>query len=529
MERMSTLDAGFYLVEHENVPMHIGSVVVFEGPAPPYKKVVKLYAGKIPLVPRYRKVVRTTPLQLFGPYWADDERFDIGYHVRRATVPEPGGPGELSALAAEIFANPLDRSRPLWEAWLLDGIAGGGWAILSKVHHCMVDGVGGTELLTTLFELGPDTRRPPPPVRWEPEPRPSVLSQVAGGLRDGVTWPLRQVATVPGLVMQRLRIPADLPSFGRGLTGSARRLTEPSASSLNGPVGPERRWTWTTASYSEVKQIRQGLGGTVNDVLLAVITRGFRDLLEARGELTDGLVVRSLVPVSVRGKDEHGMITNRISAVLANLPVSEPDPVRRLRLLQHQMSDLKRTHQAVGAEFLTEVLGMAAPTLLALGLRAALRLRQPLVQTVTTNVPGPPFPLYVLGRKMTGSYPYVPIANNIRIGLAIFSYLGSFAFGVTADPKSVPDLDVLINGIGHGMAELSKAAAERSRADRDSSQSLHDYVPWAYGVSGARAALGGAGDRWFGGDAWVRSEGLTVPASASRSCSARAACSAQRG
>lgn len=462
MERMSTLDAGFYFVEHENVPMHIGSVVVFEGPAPKYKEIKALYAAKLPLVPRYLKVVRTMPMQLFRPFWVDDEQFDIGYHVRRAKVPSPGGPAELSDLAAEIFAQPLDRSRPLWEAWLLKGIDGGGWGILSKVHHCLVDGIGGTDLLTRMFELGPESRRPPP-VSWEAEAGPSALSQVVAGLRDSVTWPLRQLASVPGFVVQRLQIPGDLPSFGRGLTRSARRLTTPSASSLNGPVGPERRWTWTTVSYSQVKQIRLGLGGTVNDVLLAAITRGFRDLLDARGELTDGLVVRSLVPVSVRGKNDEGMIANRISAVLANLPVGEPDPVWRLGLLRHQMTDLKRTHQAVGAEFITEMLGFAAPTVLALGTRTAFRLRQPLVQTVTTNVPGPPFPLYVLGRQMVASYPYVPIANNIRIGLAIFSYLGSFAFGVTADPHTVPDLDVLITGIGRGMDELSEAAAMRNR------------------------------------------------------------------
>jgi hypothetical protein len=238
---------------------------------------------------------------------------------------------------------------------------------------------------------------------------PAQPAGVGSGARDTVTWPLRQLADAPAFLQSRLRSRADLLRFGRGLGGSALRLTAPSASSLNGPIGPHRRWAWTTASLSRVKRIRVALGGTVNDILLAAITRGFRDLLAERGELSEGLVVRSLVPISLRRQDERGVVTNRVSAVLANLPVGEPDPMRRLALLRGQMDDLKRTRQAVGAELLTQMLGFAAPTLLALGSRAAFQLPQPLVQTVTTNVPGPRFPLFVLGRQMVEAYPYVPI------------------------------------------------------------------------------------------------------------------------
>ena len=452
MERMSTLDAGFFFVEHENVPMHLGSLAVFEGPAPAHEDLVQMFAAKLPLVPRYRQVVRTTPLQVFRPMWVDDEHFEIGYHVRHAAVPAPGGATELRNLAARIFAQRLDRARPLWEEWLLEGLEGDRWAIISKVHHCMVDGVGGTDLMTVVFDTDPDAERPAA-VEWEPEPGQSVASLVADGVRDAVTWPLRQLTAAPDL-LRRLGTPGELLGFGRGLTGSARRLAAPAASSLNGPIGPHRRWDWTTASLSEVKQIRRTHGGTVNDVLLAAITRAFRDLLEDRGELSDGLVVRSLVPVSVRGQDEGGAVTNRVSAVLANLPVGEPDPLRRLALVREQMDGIKRTYQAVSAEILTGMLGFAAPMWLALGSRAAFRVPQPLVQTVTTNVPGPRFPLYILGRRMLAAYPYVPIGNRLRISVAIFSYLDSFSFGITADYNSVPDLDVLIGGIGRGLAEL---------------------------------------------------------------------------
>ncbi len=466
---MSTLDAGFYFVEHENVPMHLGSLALFEGPAPAYADLVKLLAAKLPLVPRYRQVVRTSPLQIFRPVWVDDEHFEIGYHVRHSAIPPPGGDEQLRNLAARVFAQRLDRSRPLWETWFLEGIEGGRWAIISKVHHCMVDGIGGTDLMTVVFDLSPDAARPAP-VTWKPEPGPSVLNLVAGGVRDTVTWPLRQLAGVPGFLTQQLGSAADLLDFGRGLTGSARRLAAPSARSLNGPIGPHRRWAWTTASLTEVKQVRQASGGTVNDVLLAAITRGFRDLLDARGELADGLIVRSLVPVSVRGQDERGLITNRVSAVLANLPVGEPDPVRRLALLREQMDDLKSTDQAVGAQLLTEMLGFAAPTLLALGSRAAFRIPQPLVQTVTTNVPGPRFPLFILGRRMERAYPYVPIGDNLRISVAIFSYLDRISFGITADYTAVPDLDILTAGIGRGLAELGTQPADAPHSVRHSSK-----------------------------------------------------------
>jgi hypothetical protein len=224
----------------------------------------------------------------------------------------------------------------------------------------MVDGIGGTDLMTAIFDLSPDAARVLP-VSWAPEPGPSVLSLVTGGARDTVTWPIRQLAGAPGFVRGRLRSRADLVRFSRGLGGSARRLAVPSASPLNGPIGPHRRWAWTTASLNRVKRIRSAVGGTVNDVLLAAITRGFRDLLIERGELSEGLVVRSLVPISLRRQDERGVITNRVSAVLANLPVGEPDAMRRLALLREQMDDLKRTRQAVGAEFLTEMLGSPRP------------------------------------------------------------------------------------------------------------------------------------------------------------------------
>ena len=456
MDRMSPLDAEFFFAEHGNVPMHIGSVAIFDGPAPAYPDVMRLFEAKLPKVPRYRQVVKTTPGQIFRPRWVDDEHFAIRHHVRHATVPAPGGPGQLRAVAAKLFARPLDRHRPLWEEWFLDGLEDGHWAILSRIHHCMVDGVGGNDLMTLVFDTKPD-QRPDTAALWIPRPSPSFGAQAADDLCDAITGPLRQLAGSPRQLRQaNLR---DVLDYTRGLGVSARRLAEPSAGFLNGPIGPRRSWAWTTASLGELKQIRAAHGGTINDVVLSAITGAFRDLLVQRHAITEGLVVRSLVPVSVRGADEAGVITNRVAAVLANLPVGEPDPLRRLSLIRAEMDHVKDTHQTVSAEILTGMLGLAAPMWLALGTQAAFRLPQPLVQTVTTNVPGPRRPLYLLGRRLTALHPYVPIGNAVRISVAILSYVDSVSFGITADYDFLPDLDVFTEGIRRSLAELSGPAA----------------------------------------------------------------------
>ena len=458
LDRMSTLDAEFFYAEHHNVPMHIGSVAVFDGPAPTRADLMRLFEAKLPRVPRYRQVVRAAPFQLLRPVWADDQEFAVRHHVRHASVPAPGGPEQLQAIAARLFMLPLDRHRPLWEEWLLDGLEGGRWAIVSKVHHCMVDGVGGNDLMTQVFDTAPDESLPEV-APWVPAPRPSLAELAAADLRDAVSRPLRQLGEVPGLFLRAKA--EDVLDYGRGLGHAAWDLAEPSAFFLNGPIGPRRRWAWTTASLADLKQIRAERGGTINDVVLAAITSAFRDLLEQRGELADGLVLRSLVPVSVRGPGEGGDITNRVSAVLANLPVGEADPLRRLGLIRQEMDQLKHTHQAVSAEVLTGMLGLtlgSAPMWLALGTQAAFRIRQPLVQTVTTNVPGPRRPLYVLGRPLIALHPYVPIGNAVRISIAILSYLDTVSFGVTADYDSAPDLDTFTEGIRRGLAELGGGA-----------------------------------------------------------------------
>lgn len=457
MDRMSALDSGFYFAEHENTPMHVGSVAVFEGPAPSYGDIVRLLLGKLPLVPRYRQRVREVPMQLGRPMWVDDPHFQILYHVRHTAVPSPGSDEQLRNLAGRVLGQRLDMAKPLWELWLVEGLAEGRWAIISKVHHCMVDGVAGTDLMQLMFDLSPDAQHEEPR-DWTPQRSPSNAALVAGAVADAVSHPLRQVTSLPGAGSVS-RTAKGLLESGRTLASTlpslAKQAVTPTARSLNGPIGPHRRWAWTSGQLDEFKAARTALGGTVNDVVLTAIAAGFRDLLKARGELSsEKLVVRSMVPVSVRSEGQRGTLDNRVSAVFVDLPVGDPDPLSRLRSIRGQMDEYKKAMQAVDVPSIIAMGDFVAPTLLAAGVRAAVNAGQMWCQAVTTNVPGPRVPLYVLGRRMCSAHAYVPIAGGTRCSIGIFSYLDTITFGINADFDAFPDVDVLSNGIRRGLEEL---------------------------------------------------------------------------
>jgi diacylglycerol O-acyltransferase / wax synthase len=459
MDRMSPLDASFLHIEDSVSHMHIGSVAIFEGPPPPYDAFRDTVAGKLPLVPRYRQKVRFVPLQLGRPAWVDDPYFNVGYHLRHTALPSPGGDEQLRNLVGRLMAQRLDRSRPLWEMWMVEGLDFDHWAAVSKVHHCMVDGVSGTDLLTVVLDAEPEPP-PPAPDAWEPAPEPSDARVVIEALGDLVASPYEQFRALRATTRGWRQLRDQATDVGRAVASMAGVVRRTPESSLNGPIGPHRRWDWARTTLGDVRTVRKAMGGTVNDVVLAVLTRGFRDFLLSRGESVDDRVVRTLVPVSVRTQEERGTYNNRVSGMIAELPVGIGDASERLAAIRAQMEGLKESKQAVAGEVLTSLSGFAPAMLLALGARVVRNIPQRNVNTVTTNVPGPQFPLYLAGRPMLEVFPFVPIAGHVRVGVAIFSYNGMLNYGVTGDYDTAPDIGVLCRGVEDGMAELLKLVSD---------------------------------------------------------------------
>jgi len=471
MDRMSPLDASFLHIENDVNHMHIGSVGIFEGPAPEYGDFADLVAGKLPLVPRYRQRVRFVPLDLGRPLWVDDSHFNLGYHLRHTALPPPGGDRELRNLVGRLMAQQLDRTKPLWEMWMVESLQDGHWALVSKVHHCMVDGVSGSDLLAVLLDPEREPAKPPPDT-WRPEPEPSDVRLVSEAVGDLIASPYEQFRAMRAAARGWRQLAGLFGDAARGVASMAGLVRPTVVSSLNGPIGPHRRWDWARTNLADVKRVRATLSGTVNDVVLTVLAHGFRDLIMARDEEPEGRGVRTLVPVSVRMPDEHGVYNNRVSAMFAELPVGIVDPAERLAAIRAQMRGLKESKQAVAGEVLTSLSGFAPALLLAVGTRVAFRIPQRNVNTVTTNVPGPQFPLYACGRQMLEVFPFVPIAGHLRIGVAIFSYNGMLNFGVTGDYDTAADIGVLCRGVEDGMSELLKLASERGTGEAGASAGL---------------------------------------------------------
>jgi diacylglycerol O-acyltransferase len=466
MDRLNSLDASF--IDAEDQDQHasfaIASIAVFEGPAPSYEEFLAAIEGRLPLVPFYRKKLRMTPFRLGPPVWVDDPDFDLRYHVRQTALPAPGGDAQLSRLMARVMTQRLDRDYPLWEYWLVEGLDQGRWALISKVHHCRVDGVSGTDLYRVIFDASAAPAPPGPdhqtvPAHLTVPAGPSDLALAADAAVQAALIPLRESHAVCGALAHPGRAVRQAADVWRGVTTMARSAWPATASSLTGPIGRQRRYTWARASLDDVKTIKRELGGTVNDVVLTAISSGFRALLLARGEEPGPSMVPSLVPVSTRAPGEESIYENRVSAIVAELPVHLADPLERLAAVRAQMSALKASKEASAGEAMISLGRYTAFPLASMAVRLAFSLPQREIVTVTTNVPGPRQPLYALGRRLVEIIPYVPIATTLRTGISIFTYCEHVTFGITGDYATTPDLEVLAGGIEDGISALVAAAS----------------------------------------------------------------------
>ncbi|GAA4547364.1 wax ester/triacylglycerol synthase family O-acyltransferase [Pseudonocardia xishanensis] len=452
---MTPLDAAFLQAEDVEpaASLAIASTAVFAGPAPAFAEFEAHLASRLPLIPRYRQRAAQVPLDLGPPVWLDDPGFDLDHHLVRAALPAPGGDAELRELMGRVMSTRLDRDRPLWRYWFVEGLAGGRWALISTVHHSLVDGVSGTDLYRVILDPEPEPA-PPVPDDWDPASPPSAAVLAARAVGGLALLPLTGTRALLGM----LRHPARLATAGRGLVALAASMPPAAPSSLSGPLHRPRHFAWTRASVTDVRAVRRGLGGTFNDVVLAAVTGGLRALLLSRGEEPGPGAVRSLVPVSVRAPGEEGLRDNRVSLLLAELPVHLADPLVRFAAVREELGRCKAAGEAEAGALVTELARYEPFPLVASTVRAFAALPQRTIVTVTTNVPGPRRPLYGLGRELEEIIPYVPIASTVRTGVAIMSYRDSVVIGLTGDDTAA-DLDVLAAGIESSLGELVVATS----------------------------------------------------------------------
>ncbi|HEY1523870.1 MAG TPA: wax ester/triacylglycerol synthase family O-acyltransferase [Solirubrobacteraceae bacterium] len=461
--RLTGLDASFLHLERGPAHMHVAACAVFEGPPPDHQELLQTVQSRLHLVPRYRQRLAFVPLGQGRPVWVDDPHFNLAYHVRHTALPDPGDDAQLKRLAGRVFSQALDRNRPLWEMWIVEGLDGGRFAMLSKTHHALVDGVSGVDIMNVLFDTSPEPMPvAPPDHEWVPRPLPTGVQLLADAVLERATVPQEMVRGMRAV----LRGPRAMAKrVGEGLVGLGALAwagLQPAAPSrFNISIGPHRRFTWVQADLSEFKSVKNVLGGTVNDVVLAAVAGGLGSYLRAHDEDTRDKELRAMVPVSVRADIERGALGNRVAAMWAPLPVGILDPVRRLRALSESMSEIKESGQAVGAQVLTSLTGFAPTTIMSQAAR--LQARQRMFNLVVTNVPGPQIPLYVQGRKLQALYPMVPLAENTALGIAIMSYNGQLNFGLAADYDGLSDLETLAEHLRLAIEELLAAAAPGPR------------------------------------------------------------------
>ena len=460
LDRLTPVDASFLHQEGPTSHMHVGGLTIVEGPPPSMEEFLEQIRRRLHLVPRYRQKLAFTVLDSGRPVWIDDPSFNLEYHIRHTALPTPGRWEQLCGLTARIFSQQLDRSKPLWEMWLIEGLEDDRFALITKTHHSLVDGIAGVDLATVLFDVSPE----PPPIRhsgraWQPHPEPGTAELIAAGVRGAVRAGMElaegaiDALAHPEHALARAREAAE--GIGEIVWAGLNPAPE---TPLNVPIGPHRRFFGIASQLEDFKIVKNAFGGTVNDVVLAVVTGALRSFLVARGRRTEGVELRALVPVSVRVPDERDQGGNRLVVMRGPLPVYIADPIQRLRFVSQAMDGLKESKQALGAEVIAGAQNFAPPTILAQASRLNFSTR--LFNLIVTNVPGPQFPLYVLGREMLQAFPIAFLPENHALAIGIMSYNGQMNFGLLGDFDALPDLDTISDHIAEELAMLVTLARE---------------------------------------------------------------------
>jgi WS/DGAT/MGAT family acyltransferase len=468
MDRLTAVDASFLTNESESSHMHIGAVLIFEGPPPLYTDFVEHVRSRLHLVPRYRQKLAFPPANSGRPLWVDDPNFNLEYHVRHSALPAPGSEEQLRNIAGRIYAQQLDRSKPLWELWLVQGVEKNRFALIVKTHHAVIDGISGVDIGSVLFDVKPV----PEPIKaereWVPAPTPTPSQIAARGASELAQFPFKTARRGLSALAHPRRSANRAAEAAEGVGEIAWAMLDKAPEvPLNVEIGSHRRFMWTRCELDDFKEIKRSLGGTVNDVVLTVVSGALRRWLRARGIRAEGLELRALVPVSVRTEDQHGQLGNQLAAMRGPLPVYIDDPVRRLQVVREAMDGLKESKQALGAEVISRFNDFAPPTLLAQAARINFSTR--LFNMIVTNVPGPQLPLYVLGRELQDAFPVAFLPSHHALAVAIMSYNGKLDFGLLADYDSMEDVGVISDGIGDAVEELLVAArsAAKEKAAQD--------------------------------------------------------------
>jgi diacylglycerol O-acyltransferase / wax synthase len=459
-DRLTAVDASFLVQEKQASHMHVGALVVFDGPPPARDEFCAHLGARLRRVPRYRQKLAFPPLEAGRPFWVDDPNFNLDYHVRHTALPKPGSDDQLRELAGRIFSQRLDRSKPLWEVWIVHGFEGGRFALISKTHHALVDGVSGVDIATVLFDLSPVPDEVDGDDGWAPSPEPSDVELVA----DGIVGLAKTPFSLAGRAVEALQHPRHtlerLQEAAEGVGEVVWAGLNPAPDvPLNVPIGPHRRVRWVQSRLADFKEVKNALGGTVNDVFLAVVTGALARWLRRHAVRTEGLELRAIVPVSIRAEEQKGALGNRITAMLGPLPVYAADPLERYRVVSESMSGLKESKQAVGAETLTRLQDFAPPTILAQASRLNFSARA--YNLLVTNVPGPQFPLYLIGRELQELIPVPFLAPEHALAVAMMSYYGKAVIGLMGDYDAVADLDDFGVDVRDSVEELLAVARAR--------------------------------------------------------------------